>query len=155
MAVKKTVLKLSERDAVVKIAGTAGTGTISLKADLKKSNEDVTDQTQHVSICGVQWTGSIDATVTVSRNDEVIMTLNCGASGALEMNGQQMIPDDIQADKDIDFTITGTAAECWIRLKKVSGYTSGSETSVYGQYDDPNRVGASTTMQGSPDYVAP
>lgn len=155
MAVVKTVLKLSERDAVVKVAGDAGTSTIGLQTDLKKTNEVVTGQTQHVAICGVQWTGTIDAVVTISRNDVVIMTLNCAAAGALEMNGQQMIPDDIQADKDIVVTITGTAAECWIRLKKVSGYTSGSEPSVYGQYDDPTRVGASTTIQGSPDYVAP
>jgi hypothetical protein len=55
--------------------------------------------------------------------------------------GQNMIPDAIEADQDIDVTVTGTAAEVWIRLKKISGYTSGSETSVYGQYDDPEVVG--------------
>lgn len=155
MAVVKTVLKLSERDAVVKVAGDAGSQTIDLRTDLKRSNEFVNGQTQRVAISGVQWTGTIDAVVTVVRNDVTIMTLNCGASGSLEMQGQMMIPDDIQDDKDIVITITGTAAECWLRLKKTDGYTSGSESSVYGQYDDPNRVGASTTVQGSPDYVAP
>lgn len=140
MAVTKTVLKLAERDAVVKVAGGAGSATITLATDLLKANEQV--GTPNVSISGVQWTGTTDAVVTLARNGVTIMTLNCGAAGALEMNGQTMIPDTIEADQDIDVTVTGTAAEVWIRLKKTSGYTSGSETSVYGQYDDPEVVGA-------------
>lgn len=139
MAVTKTILKLAERDAVVKVAGGAGSATIALATDLLKSNEEV--DTPNVSISGVQWTGTVDAVVTLARNNVTIMTLNCGAAGVLEMNGQNMIPDAIEADQDIDVTVTGTAAEVWIRLKKTSGYTSGSETSVYGQYDDPEVVG--------------
>lgn len=154
MAVTKTVLKLAERDVVVKVAGDAGSATIDLQTDLKKSNETL-GATQAVSIAGVQWTGTTDAVVTLVRNGVTILTLNCGAAGALEMNGQTMIPDTIEQDKDIVVTITGTAAELYVRLKKISGYVSGSEPSLYGQYDDPTRVGASTTMPGSPDYVAP
>lgn len=140
MAVTKTVLKLSERDAVVKVAGGAGTATIALATDLKKSNEEV-GEAQEVVISGVQWTGTTDGLITISRNDVTIMTLNCGAAGALEMQGQTMIPDSIEADQDIDVTTTGTATEVWIRLKKISGYTSGVETSEFGQYDDPTVVG--------------
>lgn len=140
MAVTKTVLKLSERDAVVKVAGGAGTATIALATDLKKSNEEV-GEAQEVVISGVQWTGTTDGLITISRNDVTIMTLNCGAAGALEMQGQTMIPDSIEADQDIDVTTTGTATEVWIRLKKISGYTSGVETSEFGQYDDPTAVG--------------
>lgn len=140
MAVTKTVLKLSERDAVVKVAGGAGTATIALATDLKKSNEEVAEA-QEVVISGVQWTGTTDGLITISRNDVTIMTLNCGAAGALEMQGQAMIPDSIEADQDIDVTTTGTATEVWIRLKKISGYTSAVETSEFGQYDDPTAVG--------------
>lgn len=154
MAITKTILRLTERDAVVKVAGSAGTSTIGLATDLKKSNEEL-DEIQSVSITGVQWTGSTDSTVIISRNSVVIMTLNCGAAGALEMNGQMMIPDTIEKDKDIVVEIVGDAAELYIRLRKISGYESGVESSIYGQYDDPNRVGASTTIQGSPDYIAP
>ena len=153
MAVTKTVLKLSERDAVIKAAGSAGSATFGLATDLKLANEFMSG-TAHVSICGVQWTGAVDAVISVVRNSVTIMTLNCGAAGALEMNGQMMIPDDIQADQDIVVNITGVG-EVWLRLKKTAGYMSGTETSVYGQYDDPARIGASTTIPGSPDYVAP
>lgn len=141
MAVTKTVLKLTERDAVVKVAGGAGSATIDLQTDLKRSNEEV-GATQNVSISGVQWTGTVDAVITLVRNDVTIMTLNCGAAGALEMTGQTMIPDTIEQDQDIVVTVTGTAGEVWIRLKKISGYTSGVETTQFGQYDDPDVVGA-------------
>ena len=141
MAVTKTVLKLTEKDAVVKVAGGAGSATIDLQTDLKRTNEELA-ATQQVSISGVQWTGSTDAVATVARNGVTIMTLNCGASGQLEMQGQSMIPDNIQGDKDITVTVTGTAGEVWLRLKKVSGYITGVETGVYGQYDDPTVVGA-------------
>ena len=141
MAVTKTVLKLTERDAVVKVAGGAGSATIDLQADLKRTNEEL-GATQNVSISGVQWTGTTDATITIARNGVTIMTLNCGASGQLEMQGQAMIPDTIEQDKDIVVTVAGTAGELWVRLKKVSGYTSGVETTQFGQYDDPNVVGA-------------
>lgn len=153
MAVTKTVLKLSERDAVIKAAGSDGSVTFGLATDLKLANEFMSG-TPHVSISGVQWTGTTSAVVTIVRNSVTIMTLNCGAAGALEMTGQMMIPDDIQGDQDIVVNVTG-AGEVWIRLKKVAGYNSGSETSVFGQYDDPARIGASTTIPGSPDYVAP
>lgn len=136
MAVTKTVLKLAERDAVVKVAGGAGTATIDLQTDLKKSNEELA-ATQAVSIAGVQWTGTTDAVISIARNGVTILTLNCSAAGALEMNGQMMIPDNIEQSRDIDVTIAGTAAELYVRLKKTSGYNSGSEPSVYGQHDNP------------------
>ena len=140
MAVTKTVLKLTEKDAVVKVAGGAGSATIDLQTDLKKTNEELA-ATQQVAISGVQWTGTTDAVATVVRNGVTIMTLNCGASGQLEMQGQSMIPDAIEGDKDITVTVTGTAGEVWLRLKKVAGYITGVETGVYGQYDDPTVVG--------------
>ena len=140
MAVTKTVLKLTERDAVVKVAGGAGTATIALATDLVKSNEE-TSGTPHVAINGVQWTGTTDGLVTIKRNDVTIMTLNSAAAGALEMTGQTMIPDDIEANQDIVVETTGTAVEVWIRLKKVAGYVSAVETSQFGQYDNPEVVG--------------
>lgn len=154
MAVTKTILKLAERDVVIKVAGGAGTSTIAIRTDLKRENEQIVG-TATASIAGLQWTGTSDAVVSIVRNDVTIMTLNCGAAGALEMNGQMMIPDSIQHDKDIVINITGAAAELYLRLKKTSGYVSGYEPSEYGQYDDPNRIGASTTVPGSPDYIAP
>lgn len=147
-------MKLTERDAVVKFAGSAGSSILTLSTELKCANEFI-NGSPRVSICGVQWTGSTDSTIVIVRSGVTIMTLNCGASGALEMNGQMMIPDDIEANNNITVNITGDAAELWMRLRKISGYQSGYEAAVYGQYDDQNRLGASTSVQGSPDYIAP
>lgn len=141
MATVKTILKLTERDAVVKIAGGAGTATITLATDLVRSNEIVSG-TIHTPIAGVQWTGTVDGLATIVRNGVTIMTLNAGAAGALEMNGQMMIPDTIEDSSDLVVTFTGTAMEVWIRIKKTGGYTSMVETSEFGQYDNPAAVGA-------------
>ena len=143
MAVTKTILKLTERDAVVKVAGTAGSATIDLQTDLKRSNEVLAEgKTQKVSIFGVQWTGTTDAVVSVVRNSVVIMTLNCGAAGALEMTGQMMVPDNVEEASDIDIIVTGTQAEVWLRLRKEDGYQSMIETSEFSQYDNVNAVGS-------------
>jgi hypothetical protein len=141
MAVTKTVLKLTERDAVVKVAGDAGSATIALATDLLKSTE-VINGVADVAISGIQWTGSADATIEIVRNGVTIMTLTGASIGFLEMQGQSMVPDDIESDQDIIITTTGAAAEVWIRLKKVSGYLSKIETSVFSVYDDINAVGS-------------
>lgn len=143
MAVTKTILKLTERDAVVKVAGTAGSATIDLQTDLKRSNEVLAEgKTQKVSIFGVQWTGTVDAVVSIVRNGVTIMTLNCGAAGALEMTGQMMVPDNVEEASDLEVTVTGTRAEVWLRLRKEDGYQSMIETSEFGQYDNVNAVGS-------------
>lgn len=143
MAVTKTILKLTERDAVVKVAGTAGSATIDLQTDLKRSNEVLAEgKTQKVSIFGVQWTGTVDAVVSIVRNSVTIMTLNCGAAGALEMTGQMMVPDNVEEASDLEVTVTGTQAEVWLRLRKEDGYQSMIETSEFGQYDNVNAVGS-------------
>lgn len=143
MAVTKTILKLTERDAVVKVAGTAGSATIDLQTDLKRSNEVLAEgKTQKVSIFGAQWTGTVDAVVSIVRNGVTIMTLNCGAAGALEMTGQMMVPDNVEEASDLEVTVTGTQAEVWLRLRKEDGYQSMIETSEFGQYDNVNAVGS-------------
>lgn len=143
MAVTKTILKLTERDAVVKVAGSAGSATIDLQTDLKKSNEVLAQgKTQKVSIIGVQWTGTTDGLATIVRNGVTIMTLNCGAAGALEMTGQMMIPDNIEEASDLVVTLSGGAAEVWLRLRKEDGYQSMIETSEFSQYDNVNAVGS-------------
>lgn len=143
MAVTKTILKLTERDAVVKVAGTAGSATIDLQTDLKRSNEVLAEgKTQKVSIFGVQWTGTVDAVVSIVRNSVTIMTLNCGAAGALEMTGQMMVPDNVEEASDLEVTVTGTQAEVWLRLRKEDGYQSMIETSEFSQYDNVNAVGS-------------
>ena len=153
MTVAKTVLMLTDANAVVKVAGSGAAAIIDLQTDLLKSNEVLDGATQKVDISGFQWTGDSAGVITIARDGTTIATLLASAAGALEMNGQMMMPDPIQNDKDITVTISGGQAECWIRLHKVSGYASKVEPGLYGSYDDPTRIGASTTISGSPHKV--
>jgi hypothetical protein len=142
MATTKSVLRLTESEAVVKVAGTAATEVIDLQVDLLRSTEELTvGGTQRVSISGVQWTGSAAGVITIVRGGVTVMTLTAAAAGALEMNGQMMIPDSTENASDISVAISGGQAEVWLRLTKVDGYLSKIETSEFSVYDDITKVG--------------
>jgi hypothetical protein len=142
MAVTKTVLKNTNQESVVKVAGTAAAATIDISADLLASTQALDGATQTVNIIGLVWTGATDGIITITRNSVVITTLQANAAGMLFFDGQSMIPDTIQNTSDIVVTISGAQAECWIRLRKVGGFASKVETAVFGAYDDQTAVGS-------------
>ena len=142
MAVTKSVLKLSESEAVVKVAGTSAAATIVLAEDLLSDSQELHTTIQPASnITGVQWTGASAAVVTITRGGVTVMTLSAGTAGFLDMSGQAMIPDSTNNQNDIVVTVSGGQAECWLRLRKVAGYVSKIETAAYGIYDDTTKVG--------------
>lgn len=141
MAIVKTILKKTHQEAVVKVAGTAAAGTISLASDLLPTGQVLDGATQTVNIVGVTWTGAAGGIITISRNSVVVMTLQADAAGALEFNGQMMLPDTIGNTSDLVVTISGAQAECWLRLRKVDGYKSTIETEQFGIYDNPAVAG--------------
>jgi hypothetical protein len=150
MAVAKTILKNTNQESVVKVAGTAASATITLSTDLVASTQDVTSPpTPVVNIVGVQWVGLSGSTITITRNSVNILTLPGGGADYIEFGAGFV--DSIQNASDIVVTIAGAEAQCYLILRKVSGYYTKVETAVYGAYDDETRVGASTTMSGSPD----
>ena len=151
MAVVKTVLKNTNQEAVVKVAGTAAAATIDLSVDLLAASQALDGETQTVNIAGLVWTGATNGIIQITRNSVVVATLQANAAGGLDFTGQMMIPETIGNTSDIVVTISGAQAECWIRLRKVSGYATKVEYATYGSYDDETRVGASTTLSGSPD----
>lgn len=140
----KYILKNSERDCCVKVSGPAGTvETITLGADLLTDREILTpDEVQRVNIIGLTWTGVLDSMSQVKRNGVVITSMQANTTGQFDFEGQGMTPDSSENDGDLVVEITGGQSECWIRLRKVSGYTSKIETAIFGQYDDPNAVGS-------------
>lgn len=143
MTVSKYVLKNTNQEAVVKVAGTAATETITLGTDLVAATQTVAEgQSPNVVITGLQWSGATGGEIQISRNDVIIATLQTTAAGALEMNGQMMIPDSVESLSDIDVTISGAQSEVWIRLKKVGGYATKVETAQFGSYDNPSQVGS-------------
>jgi len=152
MAVTKTILKNSNNESVVKVAGTAAAATIDLSADLVSSTQALEGATQTVNIAGLVWTGASDGIISIARNSVVVTTLQANAAGALDFTGQMMVPETIENTSDIVVTISGAQAECWIRLRKVGGYADKIETGLFGSYDDPTRVGASSSISGSPEF---
>jgi hypothetical protein len=153
MAVVKTVLKNTNQESVVKVAGTAAAATITLATDLLASTQALQGGTQTANIVGVTWTGATGGIVTITRNAVVVMTLQADAAGTLEFAGQSMVPDTVGSTSDIVVTVSGAQAECWLKIRKVGGYATKVEDATYGAYDDPTRVGASESVNGSPDYV--
>jgi hypothetical protein len=153
MAVAKTVLKNTNQESVVKVAGTDAASTITLGTDLVASTQATAGETQTVNIVGLVWTGATNGIISITRNNVVVATLQANAAGALDFSGQVMIPETVNNTHNIVVTISGAQAECWLRLRKVSGYATKVETAVFGAYDDETRVGASTTLSGSPDKV--
>ena len=141
MAVVKTILKNTNTEAVVKVAGTAQAATIDLDVDLLPATQAASG-TQRVNIAGVTYTGAASGVITISRNSVVIMTLLANTNGNLDFTGQDMIPDSVGNDQDIVVTISGAQAECWLRLKKVEGYVSKIEPEQFGIYDNTAAAGS-------------
>jgi hypothetical protein len=142
MATAKSILKNTNQEAVVKVAGTSGTETITLGTDLVAATQATAGETQAVNIVGLVWTGAAGGTITVTRNGTVVTTLQANAAGMLDFSGQAMIPENVNNTSDIAVAISGAQAECWIRLRKVSGYATKVETAVFGAYDDETQVGS-------------
>lgn len=113
-------LKKSNRDVVAKVSGNSGTFTIPL-SDLVVNNEVIND-TPIVSLVGVTFTGHFDSVITVSRNNTTLLTLPATAANFLDMTGDNFPRDNSNDTSDIVVTIAGGQGECWLRLKKVSGF---------------------------------
>lgn len=148
-----SILRQTHQEAVVKVYGAAGVSEVIDISTLLATGQELDGATQHVTIVGVQWTGAATGVATITRDSVTVMTLQAAPSGMLLFDGQTMPPENTNSDKNITVTITGAQTEVWLKLRKVSGYKTRIEDATYGAYDDPTRVGASTTMSGSPDKV--
>jgi hypothetical protein len=153
MAVTKTILKCTNNETVVKVAGTAAAATIDLSVDCLATTDALAGDTQTVNIAQLQYSGLASSTITVTRNSINIFTIGAEGEGTIDLGTGNGIADTIQNTQDIVVTIAGAEAQCYLVLRKVGGFASKVENATYGAYDDPTRVGASTTMSGSPDKV--
>lgn len=140
----KHILKVTDGDCAVKIYGADGVSeTISLATDLLTSHEILTPtKSQVVNITGVTWTGDSPAVITIKRNNVVIMTCQAQTTSQFDFSGQGAVPDNVENTHDLVVSISGAQSECWIRLQKISGYSSKIETSIFSQYDNETAVGS-------------
>jgi hypothetical protein len=142
MAVTKTILRNVHQEAAVKVAGTVASATIDLSVDLLNTGLVLDGDTQAVNIVGVVWTGNTGGVITITRNDVTIMTLQAAAAGMLYFDGQTMVPESVENTSDIVVNISGAQAECWLKLRKVSGYKTTVEPEQFGHYDNPSVAGS-------------
>jgi hypothetical protein len=146
----KTVLKNTNQEAVVKIAG-VGTETIDLQTDILAATQALDGETQSVNIIGIQFTGLATSTITIVRGGTTVTSFLAEGNEYVEFGAGYS--ETTSNTADIVVTIGTANAQAYITLRKVGGYATKVETATYGAYDDPTRVGASTTMSGSPDKV--
>lgn len=142
MAVTKTILKNTNNETVIKIAGTAAGATIDLQTDCLASTQALDGATQTVNIAGCQWVGLDGASITITRNSANILTLPGGGSDTLEFAAGNGYVDNVNNTYDIVVNIAGAEAQCYLTLRKVGGYATKVETAVYGAYDDQTAVGS-------------
>ena len=91
--------------------------------------------------------------VSVVRNSKNVIVCAPENAPYAELNAWG-IP--LTNDNTSDIVVTNGAAKDVtgiLVLRKVAGWSTKVEDATYGAYDDPTRVGASTTLSGSPDKV--
>lgn len=147
----KHFIKISEIDCAVKIYGPAGTvETIDLDVDLISKYADGTTPREEVVegavpqvvITGMTWTGELGATLNIDRGTARIASLQSQTTTQYDFSGQGFMPDNVEADKNIVCTIGATGHfELWLKLRKISGYSTRIEYQTFGAYDNPNKVG--------------
>lgn len=142
MAVTKTILKLTNQEAVVKVAGTSGSATITLATDLLTGAGQALDgSTQTVNIVKAITSGLVGSAITVARNSVNILTVAGENAGVFDLNSNGFV-DTIQNTKDIVVSIGSVESQIYLVLRKVGGYKTTIEIEQFGPYDDPEVAGS-------------
>jgi hypothetical protein len=142
-AARKTVLKNTNQETVIKIAGGAGdTATIDLSVDLLASSQALDGATQTVNIAGYKWHGLSGSSITLTRNSVAIATIPADAPHDMDMAEGGGFVDTEENTSDIVVTIGGAAAQLYLKVRKVGGYATKVETATYGAFDDTTAVGS-------------
>ena len=153
MAMRLTTVRNTNQETIIHFASAAiETGTITI-ANLTASTQARNTDAPVVNIVRFISTGELGGSVTVLRNTNVIVAAAPENAPILDLTqfgiseGQQNTYD-IVISNNVAKNVTG-----YITLRKVAGWSTKVETATYGAYDDETRVGASTTISGSPDKV--
>ena len=152
-ATRTTIIRNTNQETIIKYEGsstdTAATIDIStLAATTQSRNSD----TPTVNIVKFIAMGLLTSGVQIVRNGVSILAAAPENAPVLDLT-QNGISDSIQNTQNIVITTTGSASTGYLVLRKLAGWDTKVETATYGAYDDVTRVGASTTMSGSPDKV--
>ena len=153
MAMTITTLKNTNQETVIHFTSSAAeSGTITI-ANLAAGTQARNSDTPTVNIVKWQITGELGSHVRITRNSKLVIACAPENAPYAELNAWG-IP--LTNDNTFDIVINNNSAKDVtgiLVLRKVAGWSTKVENEVYGAYDDPTRVGASTTMPGSPDKV--
>lgn len=154
MAVLFTTVKNTNQETIIHFDTVlAESGTIALNS-LGASTQALTSGgTPTVNIVKFFCTGQLTAGLRIVRNGKNIIACAPENAPMLDLNSNGISDNthntyDIVVTNDVAKPVTG-----YLVLRKVSGWDTKVETATLGAYDDVTRVGASTTISGSPDKV--
>ena len=149
-----TTVRNTNQETIIHFqSGAIETGTITIAGLAATSQAAVVGGTPTVNIVRFVSTGEDGASVTVLRNSKVLIACAPENAPLLDLTSMgiteaQQNTYDIVISNNVAKQVTG-----YITLRKVAGWATKVEEATYGAYDDPTRVGASTTLSGSPDKV--
>lgn len=152
MAMELTVVRNTNLETIIHFQSSAiETGTITLNTLAASTQALVGGGTPTVNIVRFVATGEDTASVTVLRNSKVLIACAPENAPILDLTSMgiseaQQNTYDVVISNNVAKNVTG-----YITLRKIAGWATKVETVVYGAYDDESRVGASTTLSGSPD----
>lgn len=153
MAVVFTTVKNNNQETVIHFESSAAeTGTISI-ADLTAGTQARNSDAPKVDIVKFICTGELGSHVKIQRNSKTVIACAPENEAVIEFNSWG-IP--VTNDNTSDIVVNNAVAKAvtgWIVLRKQAGWSTKVEEATYGAYDDATRVGASTSLSGSPDKV--
>lgn len=153
MAMYLTIVRNTNQETIYHIdAVDVSSATIDIST-LAATSQARNSDTPRVNIARFISTGELGASLTVSRDGKNIIACAPENAPFLDLTSTG-IGDSQKSDKNI--VISNNVAKAvtgYITLRKTAGWSTKVEDATYGAYDDPTRVGASTTMSGSPDKV--
>lgn len=148
-----TTLKNTNQETVIHFASSAAeSGTITI-ANLAASTQARNADTPIVDIVKWSFQGELGSKVSIVRNSKNVIVGAPENAPYMEANSWGV---PLTNDHASDIVITnGVAKEVTgvLVLRKQAGWSTKVEPATYGAYDDETRVGASTTLSGSPDKV--
>jgi hypothetical protein len=149
---RATILN-SHTEAVVKVWGPSGTSETITFEDLLSDKQVLDTSTiPRITIMSILFSGTAEGEFKISRGGVPIISADGGTTSPVDFTASGFPPDNVESDKPIRVDIVEEGISVWVRLRKASGYASTVELHKYSIYDDPNIIGASTTLSGSPDY---
>ena len=130
MAVTKTILKLTNTEAIIKVTGIAtDTTTISLATDLLSGSEIVSG-TPKVNIAAMVCYGIPGGYATVARGGVTVLNAVNDGLQMIDLTGHPFVPDTTGNTSDIVVTINTQQCQVYVYLKKVAGYKTTDALSI-------------------------